>query len=120
MKCSIREVHEVLEERNLERLETWRVECETSGQGLGSATGVEWMCESTPSTLDFSHSHTGFRYPIVSGGWAVEEHSQFVKLRERFFKEGLGTKGGREAAFSRMCPLLPGRDLAAIMKHDDW
>ena len=54
VKCSIREVHEALEERFLERLETWRVECETSGgaQGLGSATGVEPMvCKLTRRTL---------------------------------------------------------------------
>ena len=54
------------------------------------------------------------------GGWAPEEHSQFVKLRERYFKEGLGTKGGREAALARIAPMLPGRDMAAVMRHDDW
>jgi hypothetical protein len=54
------------------------------------------------------------------GGWAPEEHSQFVKLRERYFREGLGTRGGRETALGRMAALLPGRDLHALMRHDDW
>ena len=41
VKGSIREVHEALKERFLERLEAWRLECEASGgaEGLGSATG---------------------------------------------------------------------------------
>jgi len=40
VKASIRGVHEALQERFLEKLETWRLECEASG-GLGSASG--WL-----------------------------------------------------------------------------
>ena len=41
VKSSIREVHKALKERFIERLETWRLECEASGgaEGLGPATG---------------------------------------------------------------------------------
>jgi hypothetical protein len=60
------------------------------------------------------------RTVYCEGGWSPEEHSQFVKLRERYYKDGLGTKGGRDAALSKVALLLPGRDLAAVLQHDDW
>ena len=41
VKASIREVHDALQERFLEKLETWRLEFEASGgaEGLGSTSG---------------------------------------------------------------------------------
>ena len=64
------------------------------------------------------------------GGWAQEEHSQFVKLRERYLKEvgtgavrsigGKGIGGAREAAMTKVSQLIPGRGLASVSSHDDW
>ncbi|GAX82191.1 hypothetical protein CEUSTIGMA_g9619.t1 [Chlamydomonas eustigma] len=94
VRMRIREVHSALQERFVERLQTWRLECELSGDSDGAV--------------------------LATGGWKPEEHSQFVKLRERYFKDGLGTKGGRDAALYKVACLLPGRDLEAVLQHDDW
>lgn len=55
-----------------------------------------------------------------AAGWSPEEQSQFVKLRERYFKDqGTTAKGGRQAAFTRMAPLLPGRTVQELLVYDD-
>lgn len=70
----------------------------------------------------------GYERGIAHGGWNQEEHSQFVKLRDRYLKEvgtlrgaaAGGSGGGREAVMSKVAQLIPGRDLAAVLSHDDW
>jgi hypothetical protein len=61
---------------------------------------------------------------MLIGGWAPEEHSQFLMLREHLFKEGArmghGSKMGRESTFMRMVQLLPGHSLQDVLQHDDW
>ncbi|KAG1656798.1 hypothetical protein FOA52_011834 [Chlamydomonas sp. UWO 241] len=95
VKGSIREVHHALALRVIERQEAWRADADAVGAGAG--------------------------LPGATGGWGADEHSQFVRLRERYYTEG-GKGGGtsREAALSRAAALLPGRDTAAVLRHDDW
>ena len=58
---------------------------------------------------------------MLPGGWPQDEHSQFVKLRERYFRElAPKARGGREAVLRKICLLLPRRTLADLLQHDDW
>ncbi|GIL90390.1 hypothetical protein Vretimale_18274 [Volvox reticuliferus] len=57
------------------------------------------------------------------GGWSAEEHSAFVRHRDRLMKEcGPGAKSlSREALMARIATLLPGgRTVPQLIAHDDW
>ncbi|EFJ39597.1 hypothetical protein VOLCADRAFT_100783 [Volvox carteri f. nagariensis] len=56
-------------------------------------------------------------------GWSAEEHSAFVRHRDRLMKEcGQGPKSlSREVLMARIAKMLPGcRTVPELLAHDDW
>eukprot|EP00798_Chlamydomonas_sp_ICE-L_P024157 gene24153-9743_t len=95
VKMRVSEVFVALQETFLQRYDTWREDFEAAGGGAAA-----------------------------TGGWKPEEHSQFCRLRERFYRDAISGPGRkaatRDAVLKRMVPLLPGHSLQDLIRHDDW
>ncbi|GLI63724.1 hypothetical protein VaNZ11_006785 [Volvox africanus] len=85
--------------------------------GAAAAAGTACAAGSSNSSSSGGLTFAGY------GGWSADEHSAFVRHRDRLMKEcGPGTKSlSREALMARIATLLPGgRTVAELMAHDDW
>ncbi|GIL68190.1 hypothetical protein Vafri_21458 [Volvox africanus] len=87
------------------------------GGRAAAAAGTAGAAGSSSSSSSGGWAFAGY------GGWSADEHSAFVRHRDRLMKEsGPGPKSlSREALMARIATLLPGgRTVAQLMAHDDW
>ncbi|KAJ9520391.1 hypothetical protein QJQ45_000142 [Haematococcus lacustris] len=51
---------------------------------------------------------------------ATDQHSQFVALRERYWREAASRGTGREAVLRKLHLVMPGWTFQQLLAHDDW
>ncbi len=95
-KARVRMVFAALRHRHQQKLDAWHGEAwRAGGGGAGDA----------------------------AGGWPEAEHSLFVSLRMKCWREraGSGVKAvSRDALMRQLAVLMPSRTLFELIAHDDW
>ncbi|KAJ9520978.1 hypothetical protein QJQ45_022703, partial [Haematococcus lacustris] len=92
IKDRVRAVYDVLKQQHLLKMAEWQAQMMAGGELLASATG----------------------------GWPADQHSQFVALRERYWREAASRGTGREAVLRKLHLVMPGWTFQQLLAHDDW
>ncbi|GFH08651.1 uncharacterized protein HaLaN_03643, partial [Haematococcus lacustris] len=92
IKDRVRAVFDVLKQQHLLKMTEWQAQMMAGGELLASATG----------------------------GWPADQHSQFVALRERYWREAASRGTGREAVLRKLHLVMPGWTFQQLLAHDDW